>query len=101
MTRMSPAKYVAGNKNVPSDGAATPYVTEDVQMPTPEKEDMMPDHTQPQPVLPLDREAELTVRHMRLIAAGLSVHSDDFVRTDARVLNELADALERSLGGAA
>lgn len=51
-----------------------------------------------QPVLPLDREAELTVRHMRLIAAGLAVHSHDFVRADARVLTELADALERSLG---
>ena len=50
-----------------------------------------------QPVLRLDREAELTVRHMRLIAAGLAVHRDDFVRTDARVLTELADALERSL----
>ena len=50
-----------------------------------------------QPVLPLDREAELTVRHMRLIAAGLAVHRDDFVRTDARVLESLADALERSL----
>lgn len=50
-----------------------------------------------QPVLPLDREAELTVRHMRLIAAGLATHRDDFIRTDARVLNELADALERSL----
>lgn len=50
-----------------------------------------------QPVLPLDREAEITVRHMRLIAAGLAVHRDDFVRTDARVLTKLADALERSL----
>lgn len=54
-----------------------------------------------QPVLPLDREVELSIRHMRLIAAGLAVHRDDFVRTDARVLTELADALERSLGGGA
>ena len=56
----------------------------------------MHDPTPPRPVLPLEFEAELTIRHMRLIAAGLSVHRDDFVRTDARVLNELADALERS-----
>lgn len=56
--------------------------------------------TQPindQPTLRLDREAELTIRHMRLVAAGLSVHSDNFVRADARVLTSLADALERSL----
>lgn len=98
--RLSPAKYIA-RKNAPDGGAATPHATESVHMPTPVKEDMMPDHTQPQPVLPLEFEAELTIRHMRLIAAGLSVHADDFVRTDAHVLNELADALERSLGATA
>ena len=92
--RLSPAKYIA-RKNALDGGAATPHATESVQMPTPEKEDMT-NPTPPQPVLPLEFEAELTIRHMRLIAAGLSVHADDIVRTDARLLNELADALERS-----
>lgn len=50
------------------------------------------------PALPLAREAELTVRQMRVTAAGLARHTDRLVRADAQVLNSLADALERSLG---
>lgn len=102
MSRLTPAKLIAEMKNATSGGAATPTSTSGAR-PTPNalKEIVMPKSNRSQPVLPLDREAELTIRHMRLIAAGLSVHSDDFVRTDARVLNELADALERSLGDAA
>lgn len=95
MTRMTPAKYIA-RKNAPDGGAATPHATESVHMPTPEKEDMMTDPTPPQPVLPLEFEAELTFRNMRFIAAGLSVHRDDFVQSQARALDDLADALERS-----
>lgn len=60
-------------------------------------EGMMTQQLGDEPVLPINREAELTIRHMRLIAAGLNVHSDDFVRADARSLTSLADALERSL----
>lgn len=50
-----------------------------------------------EPVLALGREAALTIRHMRLVASSLARHSDHFVRTDAHVLESLADALERSL----
>ena len=49
--------------------------------------------TQPfgdQPVLPLDREAALAVRQMRIIAAQLGA-------SDAAALTDLADALEWSL----
>ena len=96
MTRMSPAKYIA-RKNAPDGGAATPYATEGVR-PTPTSQEIvMPDPTPPQPVLPLEFEAELTFRNMRFIAAGLSVHRDDFVQSQARALDDLADALERSL----
>ena len=49
--------------------------------------------TQPfsdQPVLPLDREAQIAARQMRLIAAQLGA-------SDAAALTDLADALERSM----
>ena len=45
MTRMTPAKFVAEMKNATSGGAATPTSTSGVQMPTPEKEDMMSNTT--------------------------------------------------------
>lgn len=50
-----------------------------------------------QSVLPLDREAELTIRHIRLITSGLRATGDTFVQSQARALDDLADALERSL----
>lgn len=53
----------------------------------------MSDH----PILPLDREVELSLRYIRSIAAGLATHGDDFIRADSRTLTGLADALERSL----
>ena len=53
--------------------------------------------TNTQPVLPLDREAELTIRHIRLITSGLRATGDTFVQSQARALDNLADALERSL----
>lgn len=49
--------------------------------------------TQPfgdQPVLPLDQEAQITIRHLRVIAALLDTG-------DRAALYDLADALERSL----
>lgn len=98
MTRMSPAKFVAKQKNAPGGDAATSLPTEGAQMPTPEKEDMMSNDT---PVLPLDLEADLTVRHMRLAVAGLDKHPDQHVRSSASAIHALADALERSLGGVA
>lgn len=50
-----------------------------------------------QPALPLDREAELTIRHIRNITSGLRATGDTFVQSQARALDNLADALERSL----
>lgn len=42
MTRMTPAKFVAENKNAPGGGVAAPASTEGVRMPTqPNQEDMM------------------------------------------------------------
>lgn len=43
-----------------------------------------------QPTLPLNKEAELAIRHMRLIAADVDAPS-------AAALHDLADGLERSL----
>lgn len=54
-----------------------------------------------QPVLPLNLEADLAVRHMRLAVAGLDKHPDQYVRNSAAAIHDLANALERSLGGAA
>ena len=51
------------------------------------------------PVLPLDREADLAIRHIRNITSGLHTTGDTFVQSQARALNDLADALERSLNG--
>ena len=98
--RLSPAKYIA-RKNAPDGGAATPHATEGVHMPTPEKEDMMTDPTPPQPVLPLADEARLAIRNMRFIASNMRQSDDSIVAGDAFALEDLADALERSLGGAA
>ncbi len=53
--------------------------------------------TTTQTVLPLDREAALTVRHIRNITSGLHATGDTFVQSQARALDSLADALERSL----
>lgn len=53
--------------------------------------------TTPQPVLPLNVEAELTIRHIRNITSGLRATGDTFVQSQARALDDLADALERSL----
>lgn len=53
--------------------------------------------TSTQPVLPLNVEAELTIRHIRNITSGLHATGDTFVQSQARALNDLADALERSL----
>ena len=53
--------------------------------------------TTTQPVLPLNVEAALTVRHIRNITSGLHATGDTFVQSQARALNDLADALERSL----
>lgn len=50
-----------------------------------------------QPVLPLEIEADLTVRHIRNITSGLRATGDTFVQSQARALDSLADALERSL----
>ena len=50
-----------------------------------------------QPVLPLNVEAELTIRHIRNITSGLRATGDTFVQSQARALDNLADALERSL----
>ena len=102
MNRLTPAKLIAEMRNATS-GEVAPSASTSGARPTPNalKEIVMPKSNRSQPVLSLEFEAELTIRHMRLIAAGLSVHADDFVRTDARVLNELADALERSLGATA
>lgn len=51
---------------------------------------MMTQPSDAQPVLPLDREAQITVRQLRAIAARLDVG-------DRAALHDLADALERSL----
>ena len=53
--------------------------------------------TTTQPVLPLNVEAELTIRHIRNITTGLRATGDTFVQSQARALDNLADALERSL----
>ncbi len=53
--------------------------------------------TTTQTVLPLDREAALTVRHIRNITSCLHATGDTFVQSQARALDSLADALERSL----
>ncbi len=53
--------------------------------------------TTTQTVLPLDREAALTVRHIRNITSGLHATGDTFVQSQARALDDLADALARSL----
>ena len=53
--------------------------------------------TTTQPVLPLNVEAELTVRHIRNITSGLRATGDTFAQSQARALDNLADALERSL----
>ena len=53
--------------------------------------------TTTQPVLPLNVEAELTIRHIRNITSGLRATGDTFVQSQARALDNLADALERSL----
>ena len=53
--------------------------------------------TTTQPVLPLNLEAELTIRHIRNITSGLHSTGDTFVQSQARALDNLADALERSL----
>ena len=53
--------------------------------------------TTTQPVLPLNVEAELTIRHIRNITSGLHATGDTFVQSQARALDDLADALERSL----
>lgn len=50
-----------------------------------------------QPVLPLDREAQIAVRNMRLIASNMRQSDDYIVAGDASALEDLADALERSL----
>ena len=53
--------------------------------------------TTTQPILPLNVEAELTIRHIRNITSGLHATGDTFVQSQARALDSLADALERSL----
>ena len=53
--------------------------------------------TTTQPVLPLNVESELTVRHIRNITSSLHATGDTFVQSQARALDDLADALERSL----
>lgn len=100
MTRMTPAKYIA-RKNAPGGDAATSLPTEGVPMPTPVKEDMMTNHTPTRPVLPLADEARLAIRNLRFIASSMRQSDDSIVAGDAFALEDLADALERSLGGAA
>ena len=53
--------------------------------------------TNTQPILPLNVEADLTIRHIRNITSGLRATGDTFVQSQARALDDLADALERSL----
>lgn len=50
-----------------------------------------------QPVLPLPTEAHITIRNIRLIVRGLNATGDTFIQSQARALDDLADALERSL----
>lgn len=47
-------------KDAPGGGVAAPHATEGVQMPTPEKEDMMSNHTPPRPWLDAATAAHLT-----------------------------------------
>lgn len=85
MTRMTPAQYVAGTKNATGGGAATPTSTSGVQMPTPEKEDMMSNHTPAQPWLDALDPAE--AKH--LTGTDVAKLDADFVRwstDDARAL---------------
>ncbi|MGX1768811.1 hypothetical protein ACWIE7_10960 [Dietzia sp. NPDC055343] len=73
MTRMTPAQYVAGTKNATGGGAATPTSTSGVQMPTPEKEDMMSNTTPARPWLD-----EATALH--LTDADLAKLDDQFAQ---------------------
>ncbi len=50
-----------------------------------------------EPVLPLDQEARITIRQMRIVAAHLRQSDSAGIVGDSRVLEGLADALERSL----
>ena len=50
-----------------------------------------------EPVLPLDQESRITIRQMRIVAAHLRQSDSAGIVGDSRVLEELADALERSL----
>lgn len=50
-----------------------------------------------QPALPLADEARLAIRNMRFIASNMRQSDDDIVAGDAHDLDDLADALERSL----
>lgn len=59
MTRMTPAKYVAANKNATGGDAATSSSTSGVHMPTPVKEDMMHKSTPARPWLD-----EATAKHL-------------------------------------
>ena len=50
-----------------------------------------------EPVLPLAQEARITIRQMRIVAAHLRQSDSAGIVGDSRVLEGLADALERSL----
>ena len=50
-----------------------------------------------QPVLPLDREARIAIRNMRSIASNMRQSDDYVVAQDSYALEDLANALERSL----
>ena len=54
--------------------------------------------TTTQPVLPLDREAELTIRHIRPITSGPLATGDTFVQSQARAPADPADGPDRSRG---
>lgn len=101
MSRLTPAKLVAEMKNATSGGAATPTSTSGAR-PTPTSQEIvMTNDTPPQPVLPLPEEARLAIRNMRFIASNMRQSDDSIVAGDAYALEDLADALERSLGRAA
>lgn len=78
MTRMTPAKFIAENKNATGGGAATPASTSGVQMPTPEKEDMMSNHTPGRPWLDPDTAKRLTETDLAKLDAEYARWTDDY-----------------------
>lgn len=88
---MTPAKFVAENKNAPGGGVAAPASTEGVRMPTPEKEDMMSNNTPDRPWLDDATAKHLTDTDVATLDADFARWSEDGLIAGAELVDYVRD----------